>query len=180
MNRFTYFLLLSLSLGIFACVGDNSASEADLKPNERSFPKNEKAILKIVSNLEENQDTMAQNGPITIIRDSVNVEVTAFIADNSPVLIKAQYPGKQEFYYLKDQKVMLLKELIFEKADSSQMVENQFFYSQSELLSMRTRSANGLEALALNDFQPLTTKGDDYRFVADKANQSAVSFIYGQ
>lgn len=180
MNRLSLFLLLTLVLSTFACVNDNSSKEADLKPNQRSFPKGEKAILKLVSNIEEHQDTMEQNGPLTIIRAGVNVEVTAYIADNSPRLIEAQYPGKQEFYFLKDQQVMMLKELIFQAPDSSQIIENQFFYNQLELVSMRSRSAGTLDSLSLNSFKPIETKGTDYRFVAEQANQSAISFIYGQ
>lgn len=180
MNRLSLFLLLTLVLSTFACVNDNSSKEAELKPNQRSFPKGEKAILKLVAKIQEHQDTMEQNGPLTILRAGVNVEVTAYISDNSPMLIKAQYPGKQEFYYLKDQQLMMLKELIFQAPDSSQVVENQFFYSQLDLASMRSRSAGTLDSLQFSSFKPIDTKGTDYRFVAEQANQSAISFIYGQ
>ncbi|GAB5551138.1 MAG: hypothetical protein Sapg2KO_07290 [Saprospiraceae bacterium] len=180
MNRLSLFLLLTLILSIFSCVNDQSAKEADLKPNERSFPKSERAILKMVSNIEEHQDTMSQNGPMTILRDGKNIEVTAFLAGNAPMLVEAQYPEKQEFYFLKDLQLMMLKELIFQAPDSSLIIENQFFYSQSKLVGMRTRSAEALEALKFSSFSPIKTEGTDYRFVAEKANQSAANFIYGQ
>lgn len=180
MNRLSLFLLLTLVFSIFSCVNDQSSKEADLRPNQRSFPKGEKAILKMVSNIQEHQDTMSQNGPITIARDGKNIEVTAYLAGNAPMLIEAQYAEKQEFYFLKDLQLMMLKELIFQAPDSSQIIENQFFYSQSKLVSMRTRSAGALDSLQFSSFSPIKTEGEDYRFVAEKANQSATNFIYGQ
>lgn len=180
MNRSSLFILLLLSIFTAACAGEANTDEANLKPNQRSFPSGKKEIIQLVTNIQANQDTMDKKGPRTINIEGTNVEVTAYIADQTPVIIEAQYPDKQAFYYLKNNQVMLLRELLFVGADSSQVVENQFFYNQLRLLDKETRSAEGLEALQNATFQPLKKQEEDDRFEAEKVNLSVIKLIYGQ
>jgi hypothetical protein len=180
MNKVCLFVLFAMITTFSACVGDNNTAEAAFDRSALDVPRSEAEIFEIISNIQETKDTMQQRGPLTVIRENANIEVTGYMRDDTPVLVYAQYPSKQEWYFLKDQRVIMLKELIFQMPDTSLVTENQFFYNATDLLGKRTRNAPGLDSLKNVSFKPLELAADDYRFQVDQANQSAIDFIYGK
>ena len=182
MYKFSLFILSSLVI-FSACTSEEKAPEEESTSSSLittvEMPSDVSDIYKIVTDIEYTKDTM-QKREMVIQREDNNVNVIGYFTKDTPLLIRAQYPGKEELYFMKNGKVMMLKELIFEGADTSRIVENQFFYNNTEVLSMRSRSAENLELLKNQSFNKIDKMGEDYRFFPAKANNSAIGFLYGQ
>lgn len=175
MNRSLFLILAALLTGTWACTDDPSQSESGPK-----FPKSQSGVYEIVSAVEEVLDTLEARGPITIVRDSVNVEVTAYMQGDDPALIHARYPGKEEWYYLQNRRTIMLREYLFNQEGSTAIQENQFFYHPEEVLGMRTRKATTREELITLSFSDLEVPENDPRLDPEGISTSAVNFIYGR
>ena len=179
MKRIIPSVLIAGLIGLASCVQDSTKS-GKFDRTGLNIPRNQADIFEFITNIEETKDTMQQRGPISVNRDSTTIEVTGYMQEGQPVLVYAQYPAKQEWYYLKNSKLVFMKEMIGGADSISPIVENQFFYNDSTLLGNRTRSAGSLDSLAKISFSEMIQVTSDYRFDPRKANESAINFIYGR
>lgn len=175
MKRPPILLLAALSFFNWACTNDGGESESGPR-----FPKSQSGVYEIVSAVDEVLDTLEARGPITIVRDSVNVEVTAYMQGDDPALIHAQYPEKEEWYYLLNRRTIMLREYLFNEDGQTSIRENQFFYHPEEVLGMRSRKATTREELITLSFSKMDLAEGDPRLDPEGISSSAVNFIYGQ
>ncbi len=178
MKRIIPGVLILGIVSMVSCVQEGQ--QAGFDQSGLNIPRNQSDIFEFITNVEEAKDTMQQRGPITVSRGGDSIEVTGYMHGSQPIMVYARYPDKQEWYYLKESKLVFLKEMISASTGSSTIVENHFFYNDSTLLGNRTRNAPSLDSLMKISFSAISEQAGDYRFDPKKANESAINFIYGR
>lgn len=175
-NHYWYFLLF---LAVFSNACKNEASVKDFDNTALSIPKSETATLQYIADVEAFKDTMQQRGPLTVVRDNINVEVTGYFNGDDAMLILAQLPQTQLWHYLQGNKVVLLKEIKSDTSGTASYTENQFFYNATQLLGQRTRVAPSLDSLSRSPFSAMTIDSTDMRANPQMVTGAALGYMYG-
>lgn len=174
--------LVSLSLGAFsACKSDNTNNQASQESGIETPDAGPEVIADIdrrVADIGAGMDTLEVKGPITVTRGADNYEATAYFLNSEPLIIHSQFGGVNQWYYLYNRRVIMLRELL---GEGKGVVENKFYYSTDAVLLAETRKADAEPALLdarARKYRP--TGDDDYRMDVGAANSSGIGFLYGQ
>jgi len=169
-----YLTLLLVGVLVQACQSDISGSD-----QETALPESTRQIERIVASIREVQDTLTQRGPLSVARGDLNYEVRSMSRKQEPLIIRAESPRRVETYYLQNRQVIHYNELLI-PGGNGPLTENEYFYSQDTLLSARTRSAAGQQALQEASFEKLNLNSKAELRSVEVVNTQAISFLYGQ
>jgi len=182
MRNYPVFILLAVLLMSLSCKNEKAAvATQGAVVEQQEFPTSRSEIFKTVSEIKAIQDTLKERGPITVAKEDGNVEVTAYIQATFPVIIHAQYPKKEEWFYLQNRQVIMLQEVVYAE-NGGGIEERQFFYTQEEVLESRGRQAPSLDSLNRLSFEKLKLTKAEAGFQMDpvQVNMKAINFLYGK
>jgi hypothetical protein len=172
-----YGLLFLLSILVFtACQKERNTG---FDKTGLDIPRKDREILDFIADVEAFRDTMQQRGPLSFERDGANIQVTGYFHGDDAMLIQAQLANKELWYYLKDNKVVLLREITLDQPDSSAFTERQYFYNETALLDQRMRTAPSLDSLKNSTFRELSIDSTDMRVNPDAVTGAAMGYMYG-
>jgi hypothetical protein len=185
------FLLLSivLLLGAAACKNETktAAETKELGPNDLLDvkipplvgPESVSEIEKLAKSIDKQLDTLNAAGPNYVFEgeEKTKIEVMVYSNAEAPQLIYCKSPQVESWYYLKNRRPVLLKEIALTE---NGFIQNRFYYGTKDLLGAETRSGASPDETNRGEVKKYRGKRDDFRLSGEAVTGKALEYLYGK